>query len=213
MRAASVPSGSAPGCSTQIVQPVTSGRAPARSAGTSPARTSEDLPLPEAPTTARKRARLSISTSRCTSRSRPKNSFASSSPNGCRPRYGVSPVLGSIATDGPNGTPLTAAMRSCSARSLLVATAVVHPRASPQEVREDRGVERLAHARQQDREHPEVALPGRAVKRERELLQPPRTEIAGTNEDGTRARGLDASSQLLLPLAAGRLRPLVKPGL
>ena len=38
----------------------------ARSAGTSPARTSEDLPLPDGPSTARKRVRLSFSSSRWT---------------------------------------------------------------------------------------------------------------------------------------------------
>ena len=69
------------------------GSAPRRSAGTSPARTTEDLPEPEGPTTARNRAPSVSSPSRRMSRfvsaSRPKKSAASASRNARRPLYGL----------------------------------------------------------------------------------------------------------------------------
>ena len=57
-------------------------------AGMTPAWMSELLPLPDAPTTARKRALRRRSTTRATSPSRPKKSAACSSSNASRPRYG-----------------------------------------------------------------------------------------------------------------------------
>ena len=61
------------------------GIAPRRSAGISPARTTDDLPLPLGPTTARKRVSPSRSSSCSTSASRPKKSAASASSNARRP--------------------------------------------------------------------------------------------------------------------------------
>ncbi|HNY34006.1 MAG TPA: hypothetical protein PKK68_05050 [Methanothrix soehngenii] len=65
------------------------GRAQRRRAGIRPAPITEDLPLPDGPSTARKRgsfARLDSSLS--TSRLRPKKNSASDSVNAASPRYG-----------------------------------------------------------------------------------------------------------------------------
>jgi hypothetical protein len=64
--------------------------APALSSGSSPARPREDLPVPEPPTTTRKRCPYSRSraTSASTSCPRPKKIGASSLRNGRRPGYG-----------------------------------------------------------------------------------------------------------------------------
>ena len=85
---ASVVSGSGPGVNRNDAQASLPGSAPRRNAGSSPARTSDDFPLPDGETRARKRVVFSRSNSRWTSASRPKNSSASSSSNACRPRYG-----------------------------------------------------------------------------------------------------------------------------
>ena len=65
----------------------------ARSAGTIPASTSEDFPHPDAPETARNGDPASRASAAWMSASRPKNSSASSVPNGCRPRYGQSALV------------------------------------------------------------------------------------------------------------------------
>ena len=62
-RAANSSSGCTPGLMVTIVQAALPGRAPRRKAGTKPARTTEDLPLPDGPITARKRLARSPSTS------------------------------------------------------------------------------------------------------------------------------------------------------
>ncbi|GAA3115767.1 hypothetical protein GCM10020254_73070 [Streptomyces goshikiensis] len=68
-------------------------------AGSSPARTREDLPDPEGPTTVTNRRALagtggcSRATSSAVSRSRPKNTAASASPNASRPGYGGCPAV------------------------------------------------------------------------------------------------------------------------
>ncbi len=72
-------------------------RSPRRcSAGTRPARTRDDFPLPDAPDTARKPERAIRASAAAMSASRPKNSSSSSTPNGCSPRYGQA----ALATDG-----------------------------------------------------------------------------------------------------------------
>ena len=79
--AASVVKGRAVGvtiCIAHLSLPLTI--SPFCSAGTTPARTTDDLPLPDAPTTARKRWSLRYVTSSAVSVSRPKNSAASATP-------------------------------------------------------------------------------------------------------------------------------------
>ncbi len=61
---------------------------PACSAGTSPARSSDDLPLPDAPKTAAKRRVRTSSTRSAVSRSRPKNRSRSPGSKRASPRYG-----------------------------------------------------------------------------------------------------------------------------
>ena len=87
--ASSSSSGYAPGNISTIGQRSDPGSAPAASAGTRPARTTEDLPLPLGPTTARKRvARRAARRGAPSIASRPKKSAASASSNARRPLYG-----------------------------------------------------------------------------------------------------------------------------
>ena len=65
-------SGRSPGRSSRRRQPSLPGRTPPASAGSSPARRTDDLPLPDGPTMPRKPAPTSRATSSATSRSRPK---------------------------------------------------------------------------------------------------------------------------------------------
>ena len=71
-----------------VCQSLLPGRAPVHMAGNRPALTIEDLPLPEGPTTARKRLPASRAASSATSASRPKKNSASSGSNAARPLYG-----------------------------------------------------------------------------------------------------------------------------
>ena len=64
------------------------GRTPPASAGSSPALTTDDLPLPDGPTTANSDAPTRCATSSATSSSRPKKYSASSRSNAARPLYG-----------------------------------------------------------------------------------------------------------------------------
>ena len=90
-------------------QPSEPGIAPRRSAGIRPARTTEDLPLPLGPTTARNRVCASRLTSSSTSSSRPKKSAASPSSNARRPLYGFATIapgtagarVAALATERP----------------------------------------------------------------------------------------------------------------
>ena len=98
--AAKAVSGAGPGVTT-----ATATGPAARNAGISPARTRELLPLPEAPSTARKRLVRSFAASSAVSRSRPKKSSASSSWNASRPRYGhTSSAIGRARPTGPAST-------------------------------------------------------------------------------------------------------------
>lgn len=81
------------------------------------------------------------------------------------------------------------------------------------ERRQRRRVERLFDARQQNREHPEVAVLGRAIERQAELLQLPVTEPTRTDEDRAGPRRLDPGGDLGLPVAAGRQAPRDEPRL
>ena len=114
---ASEVSGAAPGFITRTLQPAEPGSAPPRSAGMIPARASEDLPLPDAPTTARKRPAFSRSIARWVSASRPKKSSASASSNGRKPRYGAGPSVSEAGLGPADGSPriaLTSGWRSIS---------------------------------------------------------------------------------------------------
>ena len=75
---ASCSSGRSPGVRVITRAPMPAGRAPRQIAATRPARTNDDLPLPEAPTTATKRASASRARTSATSASRPKKNAASS---------------------------------------------------------------------------------------------------------------------------------------
>src|SRR5215467_8521376 len=68
---------------------------PLKSEGTRPARTSEDLPLPEVPTMAKKRHKRSLRSKSSISFSRPKKTRSSSAPNGRRPGKGLNRTLAS----------------------------------------------------------------------------------------------------------------------
>ena len=61
---------------------------PPASAGRRPARTAEDLPLPEGPTTASSVEPIRRATSSATRRSRPKKYSACAASKGARPRNG-----------------------------------------------------------------------------------------------------------------------------
>ncbi len=102
----SAASSSSNGCGAGVMsirnQSADIGSAPFANAGSSPARTTLDLPLPLGPTTATKRPRMPgaprRAMSRSTSRSRPKNSPASAGPNARSPLYGFS-----ISVSSSNG--------------------------------------------------------------------------------------------------------------
>jgi hypothetical protein len=87
---ARLPTGSSPGrnSATRQREPSAAKRPPL-SAGRSPARTSEDLPQPDAPTTARSRLWRNSRTSSSISPSRPKKNLASRGPKGRRPGKGT----------------------------------------------------------------------------------------------------------------------------
>ena len=78
------------------------GSTPLASAGSRPARTTDDLPLPDGPTTPSSGAPTSRATSSATSRSRPKKYGASSASNDARPlkghTTGASPSCGSAGS-------------------------------------------------------------------------------------------------------------------
>ena len=93
-----------------IRQPSEPGIAPRRIAGRSPARTTDDLPLPLGPTTARNRVVPRRFTSCSRSSSRPKKSSASASSNARNPLYGFATIAPAPAPRGrprraPAGTP------------------------------------------------------------------------------------------------------------
>ena len=67
--------------------------APRSRAGITPASTSDDLPQPDAPTTARKRGPRRRSSTVAICASRPKNTSASAMPNGRKPMNGLSPAI------------------------------------------------------------------------------------------------------------------------
>lgn len=70
-----------------------------RRAGMRPARSSEDLPLPDAPNTAANRRRPASSSTSEVSLSRPKNRLLSPGSNRAKPRYGGSPLSASSELD------------------------------------------------------------------------------------------------------------------
>ena len=81
--------GSEPGTiGGRICQPALPGMPSARKAGSKPAHTRDDLPLPEGPTTAIRRWSRSRSTSSATTRRRPKKSADFASSKASSPRYG-----------------------------------------------------------------------------------------------------------------------------
>src|SRR4029077_13054384 len=102
--AAKAVSGCEPGVSTRTVHVLLSGKAPARILGINPARTTDDLPLPEGPRTAKKRVDFNFSTKRWISPLRPKKYSACSSLKVCRPRYGQISARVSIGVSGPGAT-------------------------------------------------------------------------------------------------------------
>ena len=110
-------SGSAPGVRDTADPP---------SAGSRPASTSDDLPLPEGPSTARKGCSVRRSTSRTTSASRPKKNARSSAPKGDRPRNGWRPSYagGSCPARAPQ-------MRSVASRH-SARSPRGHPRDAPE---------------------------------------------------------------------------------
>ena len=81
-------SGCSPGRISACVQSSLPGRTPPARAGSSPARSTDDLPLPDGPTTASNGAPTRRATSSATSRSRPKKYSASAASNVARPLYG-----------------------------------------------------------------------------------------------------------------------------
>src|SRR5512133_2367648 len=97
-------------------------RSPRRSAGMTPARTSDDFPLPEAPMMARKRVLFRRLTILATSASRPKKRDASFSSKTCMPWNGASPGSG-----GRFSMSLTSALLTIVDLMLMTA-----PRKSPE---------------------------------------------------------------------------------
>ena len=93
-----------------------------RSAGTRPARTSDDFPLPDAPDTARKPERAIRASAAAMSASRPKNSSSSSTPNGCSPRYGQA----TLATAGASPRSSASSWRSTPSSSSVELSAGFH---------------------------------------------------------------------------------------
>ena len=81
-------SGRSPGRITARRQRSEPGTTPSASAGRRPARTAEDLPLPEGPTTASRVEPTRRATSSATRRSRPKKYSACAASKGARPRKG-----------------------------------------------------------------------------------------------------------------------------
>ena len=81
-------SGCSPGRITTCLHSSLPGKTPPASAGSRPARTTEDLPLPDGPTTPSSDVPTSRATSSATSRSRPKKYSASATSNGASPLKG-----------------------------------------------------------------------------------------------------------------------------
>src|SRR3989442_15864874 len=81
-----------------VVPTATPGSFPVQSAGRSPALSTEDLPLPDGPITARKAVSDKRTASSATSSSRPKNQSASSGWNASRPLYGQGPGAGTASS-------------------------------------------------------------------------------------------------------------------
>ena len=108
--------------------------APRRSAGIRPARTTDDLPLPLGPTTARKRVCFTRLTSSSTSSSRPKKSTASPSSNARSPLYGFATIAPGTAGARPTAlapsarrNAMSSAASFASARSRITCTGSASP--------------------------------------------------------------------------------------
>ena len=111
--------GAGPGVTSEACRsPSTS---PARTAATTPAPRTEDLPLPDAPTTASSRPGASRPLILAVISSRPKKKARSPGSNASRPRYGQSVADSGVRTPGPasawmrSGAP--SPVRRCGPRS------------------------------------------------------------------------------------------------
>ena len=103
-RMASSSRGCGPGVSRIVVQAPAPGRVPLQAAGNRPARSTEDLPEPDGPTTAKNGVSASRMVSSATNCSRPKNHLAFSAWNAVRPMYGArSPSTEGGASSGASG--------------------------------------------------------------------------------------------------------------
>ena len=80
----SIAGGCAPGCTSRVL--VTPGTSPAPTDAIRPARSSEDFPLPDAPTSASRRRGASRSMTEPSTASRPKKNARSSASNASSPR-------------------------------------------------------------------------------------------------------------------------------
>ena len=98
--------GAAPGRSSTWDHVSLPGRTPPATAGRRPARTADDLPLPDGPTTAMQVAPTIRATRSATRRSRPKKNRASAGSNGARPLNGQSstgrPARATAQADEPS---------------------------------------------------------------------------------------------------------------
>ena len=117
-----------------------------RSAGTRPARTSDDLPLPDGPRTARKRLAFSCSRMAWTSPSRPKKRSACASSNVWRPRYGQASSRGDERDCRSKGDALDRVDERLHRPGVIEAAAKVDPRPCRQEGRKRGPVERLGNS-------------------------------------------------------------------
>src|SRR6516225_4749195 len=139
-------------------------KAQARSLGINPARTTDDFPLPEGPSTARKRVAFNFSTKRWISPLRPKKNSTWSSLKVCRPRYGQMSARASIGVSGPGATPLIALIRSCKPRESSM------PFRRSIQVRvlknggQARGIEWFGNSRQEDQKQAENTILGGTIE-------------------------------------------------
>ena len=206
-------SGRAPGLTVTYAQVSLSVRAPARRAGSRPARASEDLPLPDGPTRQQEGAGLQLFEQALDVGLAPEEEVGVLLVEGLQAAVGGTVGAAVERAVGAEGDALDRADEGLQAARALDPCAQVDPGAGREEGREPARVEGVGELGQEDEEEAEGAVGGCAAQGDPELLALPVADVVGPEEDGAGLRGGEPLGELLLPVPAGDEVPGVEPGL
>ena len=180
---------------------------PRRRRGIRPARTTDDLPLPDAPTTATNGWRASVAASVSVKAARPKKNGSSSSRNG--PQAAVGADLGAdgfdlLQRERPRRLPANGGGQDLERRFVRGARRQIDPGVELEEA------QRRIGAGEQHRDDRKARLPPLPVERQIPLPLLPGAEAFGTEEDGDGAAGRERPLQRLRPRLSGGEIPAVE---